>query len=312
MKLLNASLMCTGDNGFTKQMRSLSGLTWYKEINPGIPNFNEELIRLVDEFEVDCVYLQIQTPGVISENTASYIGSKCIVFNHSGDVRAHLDQWYYDIGKHITCTFFTNSVDVRKLKEVGIESKWMEIGVDEAIFKDYPNKIPNAPRIVFLANNYGSGYFPLSQHRIEVVQALKQEFGDNFGVFGSGWGNTASGDFNGNQYLEALQISSADIVLNISHFDYEAYSSDRLLRSLACKTMVISRIYPGIEQQYELSKELVGYIVIEDLIDLCYYYLKRPEEREVIALRGQQKVLNTNTFSHMSKNIQKYYEIYQK
>lgn len=302
--------MCTGENGFTSAMRK-TFIGGYWPLNPGHPNFNEELIRLVDEFDVDCVYLQIQTPNVITEKTAKYIGAKCVVFNHSGDIRLHLDEWYYNIGQHITCTLFSNLADVKKLRSAGMESQWMEIGVDPTIFRDYADKLQNAPKIVFLANNYGAGYFPLSQHRIDLVSVLKQAFGETFKVFGSGWGTTGSGDFNGNQPLEALQISSADIVINCSHFDSPFYSSDRLLRSLACKTMVISKHYEGMDYQYNLGEDLVAYSELGQLVDQCKYYLENHEVREKIAAQGQLKVLNTNTFRHMSQNIMKHYYEYK-
>lgn len=307
MKLLNASLMCTGENGFTSEMRKI-GTEGYWELNPGTPNFNTELIKLVDAYSPDLIYLQIQNPGIITEAAASYIGSKCIVFNHSGDIRAHLDQWYYDIGRFITCTLFTNNLDVSRLRDAGIESRWMEIGVDPTRYKDW-GKMHKSPKIIFSGNNYGPGYFPLSQYRIEAVNRLKKEFGDDFGVMGTGWPD-AIGEFNGDQVRESQQYSSALIALNISHFAVSRYSSDRLLRALASKCMVISHSYPNI--QYIPGEHLAIFDHLDELVEKCHYYLDNKQERMKIADAGQKHALENYTFRHMAENIKNLYLNYSK
>lgn len=294
-----------GPNGFTLEMRKI-GTEGYWELNPGTPNFNEELIKLVDTYSPDLIYLQIQNPGIITVATASYITSKCIVFNHSGDIRQHLDQWYYDIGKHITCTLFTNQWDVQRLRDAGIESQWMEIGVDPTRYRDW-GKMYKSPKIIFSGNNYGAEFFPLSQYRIEAVNRLKQEFGEDFGVMGTGWPD-AIGEFNGDQVRESQQYSSALIALNISHFAVSRYSSDRMLRALASKCMVISHDYP--DMQYTQGEHLVTFKDLDDLVEKCHYHLEHEEERLRIAEAGQKHVLETYTFQKMAENIKDYYLFY--
>lgn len=290
------------ENGFTSQMRTISP-EGYFPLLPNNKNFNQELVRLTKENNINLIFLQIQSPGIVDPAALKECRDHgAVIFNFNGDIREVLPEWHYPVAEVINCSLFTNMLDVHRIRERGFDAEWLELGVDPERYKDHGIRHPS-PEIVFMANSYGHGYFPLSSYRIECVQRLKQEFGDNFGVYGSGWGNFGSGEFNSDQVREAQQYNSAKIAINISHFAVKRYSSDRLVRALASGIMVLSHDYPEIEQCYKPEEHLVTFNNIDDLIVKCKYFLFEESIRKEIASAGQKWVLEKYTFEKMSENI---------
>lgn len=309
IKLINASLMCTGENGFTKEMRKI-GTEVYFPLLPNLTNFNQDLIRLTEEYNINLIFLQIQSEGILDPNALKQCQELgAIIFAFNGDKREFLHQWHFDIAPYVDCFLFSNMEDVLNMRERGFESQFLELGVDPEKYKDWGKK-HNSPKILFSGNNYGASYFPLSQLRIDAVTRLKQEFGHEFGVIGTGWSD-AIGEFNGNQVRESEQYSSALIALNISHFNADRYSSDRLVRALASKCMVISHHYLNIEDSYTPGEHLITFFDLDDLVNKCRYYLEKHEEREIIALAGQKWVLENYTFEKMALKIKDYFLLYE-
>lgn len=300
--------MSQPENGFTKAMRqTFTGGYW--PLMPS-PTFNEDIMRMVDEHHPDCVFMQIQTPGVISPSTARYIGILSTVFNFSGDIRLHLDDWYYETGKHLSCSLFTNMFDVRRMRERNVEADWMEIGFDPERYKTWDNPRRTTPSIVAHFNDYGVGYFPLSGYRLEILEALSKEFGKDFGVYGNVRG--AKDNFNSDQVMESRNYCGAKIALNVSHFCVEKYSSDRLLRILGSGTFCLTHNFPAIEELYKPGEHLVTFDSINELIEKCHYYLTHDDERRRIAAAGQKHAMENYTFLHMAENIKKFYLKYKK
>lgn len=295
--------MCTGENGFTKAMKKYA--THYDEVNCGDPYLHTTLTQAASYAEWDIVFLQIQTPGIVNGNLIQKFKDKgAIVFNFTGDVRTPLPQWYKELAPHITSTIFTNMNDVKEMRSLGFKSDWMEYGFDTEIYKP-EGKIKVVPPIVFMGNNYGTGYFPLSQERIDTVNTLKKEFGKDFGVYGNGWSTLTDGNFNHSQEEEAAVYRGAKIAINLSHFEYEDYSSDRLLRILGTGTMCITRWFPGCDKL-----PVISYKTIEELVELCKLLL--PEHhRLIIAKGGYYYAVSNFTFDHMIQNIIKLYEKYK-
>jgi len=302
--------MCNGENGYTSQMRKIA-TGGYWQLLPNNTTFNQDLIKLTQDHHPDLIILQIQAPGIIDPSalkTCKELGA--VIFNFNGDIRQVLPSWHYDIAPYCDSMLFTNMLDVHRIQQAGFTADWLELGVNPDIYKpDYP-KVPS-PEIVFMANNYGPGAFPLSNMRIETARLLKREFGDNFGVYGTGW-NISSGEFTGSQSLEAQQYASAKIAINISHFDVERYSSDRLVRALASGIMVISHHYEKIEDSYTPGEHLITFKSLSQLPDLCKKYLADDVERKKIAEAGRKHVLENYTFECMANDIKKLYQKYKK
>lgn len=311
MRILCASLM-SGEgvvNGFTEKMKEVFSEGYYP-LNPSHPNFNEELIRITLKEKPEIVFLQLQAPGIITVETAREIAKHSFVINWSGDCRIESPpQWYLDIGKEIQLSLFSNMRDVLGCREQGITSDWLECGFDPEKFCKWENP-PQTREIVAHFNDYGAGAFPLSQYRIDIVNALSKEFGDRFGVYGNFPG--AVGNFNSDQVAESKNYAGAKIAINCSHFEIEKYSSDRLSRIMGTGgALCLTHHFKGLDTMYDPYIHLIPFTNIEDLIKKCYFYLSHEDKRLEKVAAGQQHVLNNYSFEQMCLNIKNYYEKYK-
>jgi len=293
MKILCLSLMC-GSNGFTKALKKRAEVI---ELAPG-PNFNVMAAKLAMEHKPDITFIQIQAPGVISEVCAKQLKEHSgKVYNWTGDVRHPIPRWYYDIGQHIDSTLFTNMTDVEQMRKDGLRSDYLEIGFDPEIYKP-EGQVTISDDIVYFGNNYGPDKFPMSQFRIDMVNHLSKR--DNFGVYGNGWAN-ASGNYGHSQPEEAAAYRGAKIAINVSHFEYKKYSSDRLLRILGTGVMCLCKWYPDAPLIEE--NDIAYWWDLEDLDFLIDQYLDDPEDRRRIANNGRIEAHKNYTFDNMVDNL---------
>lgn len=304
-KILNVSLMVEPTlNGFTKAMRAVAGE--YREIAPGEQNFNHKVVEIAKEFKPDIIFLQIQKENVITEEAAQELSKIAFVMNFSGDIRDELPMWYLNIGRKIHLSAFSNMQDVNVCKANGVKADWLEIGIDPERYRKH-NVKKDTSKIVAHLNNYGNEY-PLSAFRIELVDRMKKEFGDDFGVFGNGWNGKESGNFNSNQVDESINYNNALIAISVSHFQVEKYSSDRLGRAVASGCFTLQHNFPKLEELYTPKKHLDTFNTIDELIEKCKYYLEHHEEREKIALAGMKHCVQNYSFNNMCSNIVKLWQ----
>jgi hypothetical protein len=303
MKLLHIGLCVSEiENGFQKAFKQVLGADNYFEISTGHKNLNGNIINLFNKCNPNIVFMQIQTPNIVHNQTMDYIKSNgAYIINWTGDKRSSVPSWMIDCAPFVSLTSFSNMEDVREMQKFGYNSEYLEIGYDETIYTNIGNKY-NKHDILFMANNNGANYFPMSTFRINIVNELKTYYHNKFGVFGRGW-HYNDGNVNTSQNEEANWYRGCKIAINCSHFNVARYNSDRLLRILGSGTFCLSYKHPEMEQDYENYKHLVYFESIEDLINKIDYYLEHENERKQIAENGRQLVLNRNTFKHQVENI---------
>jgi spore maturation protein CgeB len=310
LKILHIGLCATGKpyNGF--QQAFIDNCFQYEEINCGISNVNEEAVRLANQMQPDLIFMQIQTANVIHEKTIRQLkATGAYIVNWTGDVREDIPTWMIELAPHIDNTLFSNMVDVKKMRALGFQSDYLEIGINEKIYTSEGKKIKVEP-IVFFGNNYGTGYFPMSEFRIKLVSWLKQVFGSRFGIYGNGY-FSASGNFSNSQEDEAAAYRGSKMAVNVSHFEYERYSSDRLLRILGSGTLCLAKWYPAIEQDFTDGVHLRVWRTLDELVALCNYYLdeRNEKERKAIAKAGMELSHEKFTFNCMVLNLLKIYKL---
>lgn len=310
MKFLHIGLCATGlenPNGLQKAMiRQTSG---YREINCGRADLNAEIARVLSEWTPDLCFIQIQRPGILSDESARLLKSKCFTVNWTGDIRVPTPAWYFETGKLIDLTLFTNNNDVDNLLAKSVHADYLDIGFDPEIYTPVGVKA-DVPEIVFFANNYHDK-FPMSKYRRDLVEFMRREFGNRFGVYGSGWVN-GNGSFMGNQFGEAAAYRAAKIAINCSNIEAKNYSSDRILRIMGSGTLCLSKWYPGIEEDYKNYEHLAVWTEFDYLKTLCNTYLKDEFERERIARSGSCFVHKTKTFDCMIAGLINLYNKYKK
>lgn len=253
--------------------------------------FNQDIRALIDKHNPDLVWLQIQTPGIISVETAKYISSKAKVVNWTGDVRLNND-WFIQIGKHIHLTLFTNMNDVELMRRHGVKSEYLQIGFPDKIFTPV-GKAKECPEIIYMAN-YTAG-FPLSNYRKQMVEFLKQKYGNRFAVYGNSWGWGYSVP---DQNEEAKFYRGCKIAINLSHFNYSRYSSDRIFRLMGAGAFCLSHNYINIDKEFEIKKHIDIWDTLDELSFKIDYYLQNEQERKLIADQGCKHVHKYNKWKN--------------
>jgi hypothetical protein len=241
MKILHIGLCVQQPpyNGFQQSFIDVVGAENYREVSTGSNFLVAEVMTILNDFTPEIVFMQVQAPNIIPVSLLQKLQTLgCYVINWSGDKRNEVPQWMIDIAPYVNCTSFSNMDDVNTMRALGYNSEYLEIGYDPLIYTPDGEAL-EVPEIVFMGNNYGNGYFPMSTFRIEMVDFLQKEYGSRFGVYGSGWAN-GNGNFNHSQHEEAKAYRGAKIAINVSHFDSLNYNSDRLLRILGSGVMCLS------------------------------------------------------------------------
>lgn len=275
----------------------------YRELNCGHPNVNEETLKICSLFRPDIVFIQIQAPGILKNETVLELKKMgAFVINWTGDVRASAPDWMKQLDVDVTA--FSNLRDVKELQAIGKKSAYLEIGFNPHIYSPQ-GEAKNIEPVVFFGNSYGPTMFPLSEFRIKMCTYLKAIFAGRFGIYGTGW-NIASGNYNGSQREEAAAYRGTKIAINCSHFEIEKYSSDRLYRILGTGTPIcLAKWYPGIEDDFTDGKHLRIWKTIEELKELINYYLDPANEfeRKKIATAGMEVAKYKFTFDQMAQNV---------
>ena len=258
----------------------------------------------------DIIFLQIQSDTIDGKNTCQFIGEEIKalkekgvkIINWTGDKRNGVPRWMIDFASNVNITGFSNEDDVNECIRLGINSVFLQQGVDLDIFNP-TGETTEAPEVVFLANNYGN-QFPLSRYRREASTLLHHKFGNRFKVYGNGWNNNFnSGNLNHSQYEESKLYRSVKIAISISHFDSDRYFSDRLSRALCSGVFVLSHSFNGMEKDFEVGEHLDSFSSLSDMINKCEKWLNEDEERKVISNQGCELARKEFSYDNIVKQI---------
>lgn len=262
-----------------------------------------DILQAFQKFNPDIVFMHLQSGDVIEIPTVVEMAKTAIVFSWTGDVRYPLPQHYLDMGKHIHSTLFTNVDDVDTCRANGVSADFLQVGFDSKRFNPLGAINPNQPEIVFLGSNYPSNHFPLTNLRYEMVARLQGEFGNRFGFYGGGWDGAENGNIT--DYNEEGKLyRSCKIAINLSHFAYKRYSSDRMFRILGSGAFCLTHHFPEIETDFKVGEELVVWDDLNDLVNKIHYYLANDRERARIALNGCFNARTKFTWHHFAQNLQ--------
>ena len=296
-------LMCGCNSGSESMPKYFREQCDYSELSLDGNLSNNLNTLLIQDNIPDVLFLQIQSDTIDGKNTNDYIGNEikafkekgAYVINWTGDLRNQTPKWMVQFAPNVNITMFSNMRDVGYCKSVGINTGFLQQGIDTNIFTPNRDKA-NAPDIVFLANNYVN-QFPLSGYRKDAIRMLQRKYGARFKVYGNGWGAN-SGNVNNSQYEESKVYRGCKIAISISHYAVDRYFSDRLGRALCSGAMVLSHNYEGIEKDFEVGNHLDVFNSLNEMIEQCDKYLADNEERERIAKEGQE--LASKEFSYQN------------
>jgi hypothetical protein len=248
----------------------------------GLPDTQLEFIELLKEKRPEYCFMQLQNPINMSVPIIREMAKYTKIVNWSGDIRQS-DAWYRwfeEIGREIHLTTFSNNTDVDIMRERGVRSGYLQVGFDTGWYYKKQKK-EGLPEIVFCCNDYGN--FQLSKYRVEVVKALKREFGNRFMIYGSGWEKHGIQTKRIGNVEESDVYNNCKVAISVSNFRFKRYYSDRLLRIMGCGAFPLSHDFEEIEKDFTEGQDIVTFKNIKELIQKCHYYLDHDEERNQIA-----------------------------
>lgn len=261
---------------------------WWNQHTP--ENLDAIVRQYYQSNSYDVVFMQLQTDKAILPQTVAYMSESSLVFNWTGDVRINLD--FYTKYAPYTISLFTNETDVEKMRLLGFRADYLQTGYDQSYYFCTNQKYKyRQPALVFCGNHHTVDPYPLTNYRVEVVKKLKEVFKEYFLLVGSGWervdGVTASGY--ANNVREAELYNYCSIAINLSHFNYKRYSSDRLFRELACGSLVLTHDFQDYEKDFTDGEHFVVWRDIDDLINKCDKYLSDNKTARQIAEIGMRE-----------------------
>jgi hypothetical protein len=176
----------------------------YDEIKPDRNLPSNLTAYMMNKPTPDIVFLQIQSNTIDGQNT-SFIGDQirmlrdngAHVINWTGDLRNTTPQWMIEFSHNVSITMFSNMRDVEYCKSKGINTGFLQQGIDTNIFT------PEGE----------------AAYRRQVAQTLQNHFKNRFKLYGNGWPN--AGNVNHSQYEEAKVYRGAKIAISVSHYDVD-------------------------------------------------------------------------------------------
>lgn len=265
--------------------------------NKNIESIKQRFLNKVRDFQPDLVHMQLQFTGAISADTlreAKRMCPKAIFVNWTGDVRADPPHAFTSLAGALDFTLISSTGQLDLYKQAGCHNvRYWQIGCDPKVA--FPlNKTEFTYDISFTGNNYGN-MFPDGPLRASAAQALKNAFGNKFGLFGSGYPG-ATGSTSHQQSNEIYNDSLC--VLSISNFNNIAhYFSDRLLYCLGSGRPTISWYFPNYEDYFVDKRDIFIARSNQDIIDIVNYCKANPEIANQVGINGRLKVMKEHTFT---------------
>src|SRR5262249_2019830 len=154
------------------------------------------------------------------------------------------DRWAFELAKECDLMLYASMSQARAHRSRGMHNAaYLQIGYDEdRYFEGDDSEYGNSFDVVFLGANYDERHWTSlpgndAGLRRRVVGMMRDRIGARFGLFGRAWGSSVT-------HLPPAQSGDvyrrSHLALNVSVCSFlERYSSDRLLRILACGTPVL-------------------------------------------------------------------------
>ena len=271
---------------------------WLKTKHKG--EVARDFLEKVREFQPHLIHMQLQFTALLEPSTLDKARALCpnvVMTNWSGDVRAGAIREFVNIANHVDYPLISSTGQLEMYRQAGCKNiRYWQIGYDPKI--SFPmNKTQFDYDVSFVGNNYGR-IFPDAHLRVDTANALYNNFGKRFGLFGTGytspqWGAKTC------PYKATNEIYNNSMsTLSLSNFnDIAHYFSDRLLHCLASGRPTISWHFPGIEDYFVDGSEILVAKTVRQAVDFVAYCKAHPVEANQIGINGYNKVLKEHTFT---------------
>jgi len=273
-------------------------------VNLSVYDFQKDrgnsFLQKVKSYKPDLIHMQLQMTNAISPDVvakAREIVPNVVMTNWTGDIRKRPSSYFVSISKVVGFSLLSHVGQIELYKKSGCRNpRYWQIGYDTKRY--FPkNQKSFEYKVSFAANTYGKNLFPDSALRKNIAGVLKNEFGDAFGLFGSGYPPHWNSKVVDITTTNDVYNNSA-CVLSVSHFnDVSHYFSDRLLMCLASGRPTIAYRFPGYQSYFADKDDILiaqnpGHV--NELVKFC---INNPEEATRIGQNGFRKVNAEHSFT---------------
>lgn len=218
----------------------------------------QEVLKMVaHNFNPTLVFMQLQTDGVIDPGTIDEIDQICYGQDDSGPLFV---SWCGDVGRDpawshklapkMDAMLFSSMTQVEEHRAAGfVNAAYLQIGYDTDTYYYPPDDATRGHDVIFLGQNYSDTGWTIP-HEAELRRQIVRMFDNRFNgegrkrfiCGGAGWSNEqlhfASNPRDREEEAWCYWASKCAISLSLTS-SLRRYSSDRLLRALACGPAVL-------------------------------------------------------------------------
>lgn len=281
---------------------------YYDKYLNDLPKLQTELVKKAEEIKPDLIFFIIFKEH-FSVETLDALKSKYTTVNWFGDDSWRFESFTSVYAPHFTYTITTDKFSVPKYHKLGcknvVRAQWAAIDCEFTPAKEYKYDI-----------SFVGGF---NQYRNWFVKQLGK-MGHKVECFGHGWKN---GSVSNERMIEIF--SSSKINLNLSNsasfdlryllshprnFAHSFYTKKQASQIKARNFEInyfngfqLADYVPGIEDYYDIGKELACYGNVEEAALLIEYYLSNEEEREKVKAAGHLKAAKRYTYTSQLRDV---------
>jgi len=210
---------------------------------------------------------------------------------------------------------------VFKLRYLGVKAEYIPLGFEPLVLEKLKERKSVDGGQLNSENNqkiydvvFAGSLHQAHRSRISFLRKIADAFQDKFHIWTQSFGSLPSelrknfrGAVFGIDYYYVL--SKAKIVLNHHGSILPWAHNYRLFEATGVGSFLLTDNLPGIDELFEVGKEVETYDSIDECIDKIKYYLLNEEEREKIAKAGQIRTLRDHTYE---KRVQKLFDLFLK
>ena len=200
-------------------------------------------------------------------------------------------------GYDLVVSSFPPTVDF--FREKGVPAELVRLGFEPAVLSNLGEK-DETYDVTFV----GSFHPTIHSSRTALLEALCARF-DKMRIWGPAIDHLAPDSSICRRYVgpawgrEMYQVLRCSKVTLNHHGNVAPYANNmRLYEATGVGTLLITDWKENLPEIFEPGKEVVAYRSAEECAELIQYYLEHNDEREAIALAGQQRTLREHTYYH--------------
>jgi glycosyltransferase involved in cell wall biosynthesis len=208
---------------------------------------------------------------------------------------------------------------VFKLRYFGVKAEYIPLGFEPLVLEKLRERKSGDGGQLNRENNqkiydvvFAGSLHQAHRSRIPFLKKIADAFGDKFHIWTQSFSSLPSElrkNFRGAVFnIDYYYVLSKSKILLNHHGSILPWAHNlRLFETTGVGSFLLTDNLPGIDELFEVGKEVETYDSIDECVDKIKYYLLNEEERENIAKAGQIRTLRDHTYE---KRIEKLFEFF--